>query len=122
MKKLSKYKNIKTEGFDSKGECKRYNELLLLQKAGIITNLQKQPKITLQKSFSYGGLMQRAIIYKPDFSYTDLRHNAHGKYLKIYEDYKSAFTAKNPVYRIKAKLFRKMLLGYPDIEFREIIK
>ena len=120
-KKRPKYGNVKTGGFDSKGEKKRYSELLLLQKAGLITDLIKQPKIVLQESFMFHGKRERAITYTPDFYYLDLRYNKEGG-IKTYEDFKSIITAKDKAYKIKSKLFKKMLLGYPDTTFIEIIK
>lgn len=46
-KKASKYRNVKTDGFDSKREAARYQELLLLEKAGEIEDLKTQVKIEL---------------------------------------------------------------------------
>jgi hypothetical protein len=121
-KKRPKYGNVKTAGFDSKGESKRHNELLLLQKAGLISDLTKQPKIVLLESFLYYGERQRPITYRPDFYYLDLRHNQKEGGLKTYEDYKSVITAKDKAYKIKSKLFKKMLLQYSDTIFIETIK
>lgn len=48
---MSKYhsKKITVDGetFDSKKEYRRYRELLLLERAGLITNLQRQVKFLL---------------------------------------------------------------------------
>ena len=47
----NKYRNIKTEvdgiKFDSKREAQRYQELKLLEKGGVISNLELQPKFEL---------------------------------------------------------------------------
>lgn len=83
-----KYRNKKIEvggiEFDSKREAKRYTELLLLQQAGEITNLQLQQEFELipaqYETFPrYGKKGQRlkdgtrciekGCVYKSDFSY-----------------------------------------------------
>lgn len=57
--KQSKYHNKKIiqDGikFDSKLENKRYNELKMLEKAKIITDLKLQPKYELQPKFNRKG-------------------------------------------------------------------
>ena len=60
----SKYRNVKTAGFDSKAERNDYVDLHLLEKAGKIKYLQRQVSIPLQKKS--GG-----IYYKADFVYYD---------------------------------------------------
>ena len=108
---INKYKNIKTtvDGFtfDSKGEANRYQELLLFQRAGEISELNIQPKYILQESFKKNGKTHRAIAYIADFEYND-------KILKRYivEDFKGMETE---VFKIKRKLFEKR---YPDLELR----
>ena len=111
-------KNVKTNGFDSKSECKRYNELWHLEKVGVISDLQKQVKIVLQESFNYQGKTKRSIIYIADFKYY---HNEKKTF--VYEDLKSSFTAKNPVYRLKIKLLlKKLLTTNENAIFLETIK
>lgn len=107
QKKYNKYKNkkIKVAGreFDSKREANRYCELIMLQKAKVISDLQCQVKYELlpkQKG-------ERAMYYIADFMYTE-----NGK--TIVEDVKGYLTE---VYRIKRKLFK---YRYPDIDFREV--
>ena len=73
---MNKYRNRKTivDGikFDSKAEAKRYIELKLLQKNGLITNLQLQPRFELQPGYKNNkGENIRAITYKADFSYIE---------------------------------------------------
>ncbi len=52
---MNKYKNKKvTIGnitFDSKKEARRYEELKLMEKTGLISNLVLQPRFTLQEKF-----------------------------------------------------------------------
>lgn len=74
--------------FASKKEAARYSELLLLMRAGQISELTLQPKLHVKinniKVFSY----------IPDFAY---RENGQ----LIYEDVKGF---KTPVYRLKKKI------------------
>ena len=94
--------NIK---FDSKKEARRYNELKLLEKAGIIKNLQRQVKYELQPSFKYNGKTIRAINYIADFVY-----EKDGEL--IVEDVKGI---KTDIYKLK----KKMLLYIFNIEIQE---
>lgn len=97
--KQNKYHNKKVMvddiKFDSKKEARRYNELKLLEKAGIIKNLQRQVKYELQPSFKYNNKTIRAINYIADFVY-----EKNGKL--IVEDVKGIRT---DVYKLKKKLF-----------------
>ena len=106
---MSKHGNIPTmylgEKFDSKAEKERYLELLMLQKAGRLRNLQRQVKYELLPA-AYG---EQAVTYKADFVY-----ETGGK--TIVEDYKGFQTA---AYKIKRKLFKQR---YPDLVFSEICK
>lgn len=116
--KRSKYGARKTvasgKTFDSKKESERYGELRILEKAGRIVDLDCQPSFTLQASFKLGGRTIRAIKYKADFSYRERDKPDH----LIVEDVKSAFTAKNPVYRMKIKL---LLFQHQALDFREVM-
>ena len=72
---MNKYRNKKkiVNGieFDSKLEGRRYSELLLLQKANKIKDLQLQPSFELIPSFKKNGKTFRKTTYKADFLYTD---------------------------------------------------
>lgn len=84
--------------FDSMKEAARYDELMILLRAGKISDLKLQPQFTLQESYvTPDGIRVRAIRYVADFSYTD----AGGA--QIVEDVKSKAT-KTRVYKIKKKL------------------
>jgi hypothetical protein len=108
---VSKYKNIRKNGFDSKVENKRYAYLQLLEKSGLISNLKLQPKFTLQKSFKINEILIRGIEYRADFSYNTLES---GDKL-IVEDVKGF---KTDIYKIKKKIFLKI---YGEtLEFKEI--
>lgn len=111
--KGSKYQNKKVTyndiQFDSIREKNRYIQLKMLEKAGEIKDLELQKTFTLQPSFKKNGTTYRAITYKADFVYLDLRTNKN-----IVEDTKGF---KTEVYKIKKKLFE---YNYPDLEIKEI--
>jgi hypothetical protein len=103
----NKYKNIKDERngikFDSKKEAIRYDELMLLQKAGQIRDLKLQPTFTLQEAFTTpGGEHIRAITYRADFSY-EAFENVFGVNIpyRVVEDCKGFRTKE---YALKAKI------------------
>jgi len=89
--------------FDSMAEMRRYLELKMLEKSGVITHLELQPKFLLIPKTEKGG---RAVYYKADFKYIK-----NGK--TVYEDVKGVQTE---VYKLKKKL---LLWHYPDICFFE---
>ena len=110
---MSKYNAQKTtvDGitYDSRKEAQRAQELRLMLKAGIISNLREQVPYELipaQKN-EYGKVAERAVIYKADFVYDDEK----GK--TVVEDTKGARTKE---YIIKRKL---MLYEY-GIRIREV--
>lgn len=106
MKKYNKYGNKKVviDGilFDSKKEAKRYQELKLMEKAGLIINLALQPKFTLQESFKYKNKTYRKIDYIADFSYVRVEDD-----ILVVEDVKGF---KTDVYKLKEKMFLKMMI------------
>lgn len=101
--KGSKYHNIPTESkgitFDSAKEARRYNELLLMLKAGTITDLRLQVNFTLQEGFTTpDGTRIKPIVYKADFTY-------YRKGVLVVEDVKSRPT-KTKTYLMKKKMLR----------------
>lgn len=108
-----KYKNnratVDGETFDSKKEAKRYQELLLCQKAGWISNLRRQVTFQLVPTQKTETKTERAVTYVADFVYTDTQGR------EIVEDVKSAITKKLPAYIIK----RKLMLWIHGVEVRE---
>ena len=95
FKKKPKYWNKKTEWFDSKKEKRRYDELLILEKAWKIKDLELQPRFLLLDKFSHNSETIRKLTYVADFRYK--------KEGKIYvEDVKGY---KTKVYKMKKKLF-----------------
>lgn len=105
--KRAKFRNVKTvvDGvtFDSKKEAKRYGELKALEGAGAISELRLQVAFPL---YVNGSLVCE---YVADFVYRE-------KNVRVVEDVKSAFTRKNPVYRIK----RKLMAALNGIDIREV--
>ncbi len=97
--------------FASKAEMARYAELKMLEKAGLIRDLEVQPVYVLQEGYVWRGEKIRPIIYRADFRYLDLRTNRI-----IVEDVKGMHTE---VYKLKKKL---LLKRYPDINFVEVRK
>lgn len=71
--KPSKYKNVKVtvDGhvFDSKRESARYHELKLMERAGLITELELQPKFPLFAWVLGGGTPAVVGVYRADFAY-----------------------------------------------------
>lgn len=112
--KSNKYNAQKTvvdgHKFDSKFEAEHYSGLRLLEKAGVISDLELQPRFLLQDKFVYQGHQERKIEYVADFMY-----HQDGK--TIVEDTKSPAT-RTAEYKLKRKLF---LYKYGDkVEFREV--
>lgn len=111
--KANKYHNKKVSingvTFDSKLEAKRYTELKLLEKNGIIKDLVLQPSYELIPTFKKDNKTYRKACYIADFSYYD---NELGKV--IVEDTKGF---KTPVYELKRKLFE---YTYKDLTIKEI--
>lgn len=108
---MSKYKNRKIkvggEVFDSQREYNRYRELVLLQRAGQISDLERQVKIELIPSQRVDGkVVERPCTYVADFVYRE-----GGK--TVVEDTKG-FRTKD--YIIK----RKLMLYVHGIRIREV--
>jgi hypothetical protein len=124
----NKYYNIKTRAldgtvFDSLKEARRWDELLLLQRAGKISDLQRQVKyelipaqyLTYERYGKKGQrlkdgvrLVEHKVVYRADFVYTDTETGEN-----IVEDTKGFRT---PDYIIK----RKLLLAVHGIRIKEV--
>ena len=96
----NKYKNQKvltSDGFvfDSRKEARRYDQLLLMKRQGLIINFERQVKFILLESVPK---LFRSKSYVADFvvEYADGR--------KEVEDVKSDFTRKDRVYKLKKHL------------------
>lgn len=103
-KKPAKYRNKKVdwdgEKFDSKAELKRFMELRILQRAGHISDLERQPSFVLAPKVTIAGKTVRSLIYCADFAYVD-KHRKH-----IIEDVKGMLT---PMYKVKRHLMKALL-------------
>lgn len=120
----SKYHSKKViidgETFDSKKEARRYIELLMLQKSGRISGLQRQKKFVLvpaqyepETTGPRGGrikgkLLEREVAYYADFVYFDEEEKDF-----VIEDTKGVRT---PEYIIK----RKLMLWLNGYQIREV--
>jgi hypothetical protein len=110
--KASKYGNRKRQingyTFDSLAEAARYEELLLLEAGGVISDLKVHPRYILLPALRLSdGSLQRPITYIADFAYTE-----NGR--TVIEDVKGKETES---WRIKAKLFR---WAFPDHDLRVV--
>jgi len=95
--------------FDSKKEFQRYQELKALEKAGVITELERQAPFLLIPSQSENGrVVERAVRYIADFAYYE-----NGQY--VVEDVKSPAT-RTDAYKIK----RKLMLKVHGIRIKEV--
>ena len=119
----SKYKNQKVTymgiEFDSQLEANRYADLVLMQRAGEITDLRRQVEYELipcqrepdtigpRGGRKPGKVIERAVSYIADFVYKDKQGNT------VVEDTKGV---KTPDYTIK----RKLMLWIHEIRIKEI--
>lgn len=95
----NKYNAVKCEcdgiKFDSKKEMKRYNELKLLEKAGVICCIEVHPRYTLIEKNEHF----RKCEYIADFRYMICKTKE-----TIVEDVKGGKATRTPVYMLKKKL------------------
>jgi hypothetical protein len=108
---MNKYHNKKVRyngiAFDSKKEARRYSELLLLERAGVITDLQMQvPFVLIPSQRINGKVAERECKYIADFVYTENEK-------KVVEDTKGM---KTKDYIIK----RKLMLYVHGIQIKEV--
>jgi hypothetical protein len=99
---MSKYSSKKTSSdgiiFDSKLEARRYQELVLLQRAGDISNLELQKKFKVADTCIINGRKSPARHYIADFVYICDGH-------QVVEDAKGYIT---PMYRFKRHLMKSI--------------
>ena len=107
----SKYHNTKTVAdgikFDSKLEAERYAQLKILERAGVIRDLELQPEYELIPSFRKNGKTWRKTVYKSDFRYI----LSDGDRI-IIEDVKGSTAVITDVFRLKQKLFEYKYPNY----------
>lgn len=120
----NKYHARKTSGFASGKEARRYQELLLMQRAGEISHLERQVKFELipaqrepDRTGARGGMIrgktiERAVTYIADFTYYDKATNK-----TIVEDVKGYRDSEAyKLYVVK----RKLMLWRLGIRIREV--
>jgi hypothetical protein len=104
----TKYRNRKTEylgiQFDSLKEMKRYQDLVLLERAGEIQDLELQPRYDLIVNGHKLGF------YRGDFRYKEVATDT-----VVLEDVKSPVT-RTAVYMLKKKLVKAIY----DVEITEV--
>lgn len=91
--------------FDSEKEAMRAKELELMEKGGLIKDLQRQVKFELQPGFYHKGKRIQAINYIADFTYTD----EDGNY--IIEDSKGV--------RTREYIMKQKMMLYRGYEIKE---
>ena len=111
MRKPTKYGNRKVnlngEKFDSAKEARRYGELVLLERAGQISDLKRQVRFELiPTQYENGKCVERAVHYVADFVYKE-------NWKEIVEDTKGVRTKD---YIIK----RKLMLYVHGIRIKEV--
>ena len=113
-----KYRNTKTviDGikFDSKLEAERYAQLKIMERAGIIRNLELQPEYELIPSFRKNGKTWRKTAYKADFRYILVEGD-----ITIIEDVKGSTAVITDVFRLKQKLFE---YKYPELTIKIVTR
>jgi hypothetical protein len=87
--------------FDSQRELKRYHELLLMQRGGLITNLIVHPRFKITAM---------DCIYEADFQYDELEGGD-----PVVEDVKSSHTRGLPLFKSKWAAVQK---EYQDFQWR----
>lgn len=96
--------------FASGREKRRYQQLLVLERAGKIKSLELQPRFeVIPKATKSDGSTERAAVYTADFRYVE-------DGVVIVEDVKSKATAKLADYVLR----RKLMLQVHGIEVREV--
>lgn len=97
--------------FQSKLESERYEQLMLLERAGEISGLKLQFGLQINPPWTnpYTGAKLKGSMYYADFFYIDNRNNK-----MIIEDTKGVET---DVFRLKWNLVQSL---YPQYEFRKV--
>lgn len=115
---MRKYHNTKVvvDGimFDSKLEAKRYGQLKILERAGVIRDLELQPEYELIPSFKKNGKTWRRTVYKADFRYILCEDDRI-----IIEDVKGSTAVITDVFRLKQKLFE---YRYPELSIKIVTR
>ena len=113
-----KYHNTKTVAdgikFDSKLEAERYAQLKMMERSGVIRDLELQPEYDLIPSFRKNGKTWRRTVYKADFRYILAEDDSY-----IIEDVKGSTAVITDVFRLKQKLFE---YKYPELTIKIVTR
>lgn len=113
-----KYHNKKTVAdgikFDSKLEAERYAQLKMMERAGVIRDLELQPEYELIPSFKKDCKTWRKTVYKADFRYILAENDK-----TIIEDVKGSTAVITDVFRLKQKLFE---YRYPELSIKIVTR
>ena len=125
--KRSKYGNRKVidgngNKFDSKKEKDRYCELLMMEKAGLIQNLQRQVHFELLPAMYENVVIElktkfkeeRKCVYRATEYIADFTYIQDGQ--EIVEDVKASIHFQDPVYKLK----KKMMYYIHNIKIKEV--
>ena len=112
-------KDGKVIKFASQKEARRFDELMIMLKAGMIRDLRLQQNFTLQEAYTLpNGNRVKAIVYKADFVYEKrvtktyqvdggVSYETVDEWEKVVEDVKGGKATKTRVYAIKKKLMQE---------------
>lgn len=127
MKKRSKYGNRKIitidgQKFDSKKEKQRYDELVLMEKAGLIRNLKRQVPFELLPAVWEDVTIQlktkvkqeRRCIFRTTEYVADFTYEQDG--VEVVEDVKASAYFQDSVYKLK----KKMMYCIHNIKIKEV--
>lgn len=133
---MSKYHNRKTEvngiKFDSMAEGRRYQELLILERAHKIKNLELQPKYLLREGFRkcpdckkrpLKGTVcpecgAKLLVFRPRYYVGDFRYIDCATNEEILEDVKGSRGFLTDIFKIKWHIFEDL---YPDKTIRLVV-
>jgi len=107
--KGNKHHAVRCNGFQSTGEYRRYQDLLMLEKAKEIKDLKTQVWFTLQEKFVINGEKISSIRYVADFTYYDNR-----KKIIVIEDFKGQET---DVFKVKKRMLLHQIKDNPKVIF-----
>ena len=99
--------------FDSTKEYCRWLDLQLMEKAGTISNLERQKELVIQDAFVYEKKRVQRIAYKADFCYLDAQGKTIVEDVKVF-DSKSGKYMQTEAFRLKWKLLKAK---YPEYHF-----
>lgn len=100
------------ERFDSVKEYKRYQDLVLLQRAGKISDLQRQVELVIQEPFEYRGKKVNGVSYVADHVYLRDGEKVVEDVKGVGKDGKTVTATKD--FRLKWKLLKAK---YPAFVF-----